>query len=172
MKNLKRIYEENYHGSLTYKQYRDICNKFNKEVMKMLIEEKESVLLGHFLGSISIIESPIKFSRGSVNGNIKGFIDWKASNEKKARLIEEGKIPLENYKDEKGKITGNNGGHEWIIYKIVDSIAKFHWRRHRRIIDGKQHHPFHKTTEYKFVPSRNNIRTMSKYREENNILYK
>lgn len=171
MKKIKDLYEEHYNGSKDFKTYKEVISIFNKKVFQLMIEKNEALPLGAFLGSISIIESPVKIKTGKNNGNINTMIDWKLSNEKKRKLLSEGKTPLKKEKVE-GKIIGDNGGEEWLIYKIVDSIAKYHWRRHRRVIKGEQNHPLYKTTEYKFIPSRNNIRTMSSYRTENEILYK
>ncbi len=100
--------------------FNDALNSFNETLIKDELLKGE-VFRIPMLGMIFVIKKPR-------NKNID-VINWPASNKYKAQLIEEGKLPKENYKDNKGNILGDNGGIDWLIKFTDDFSYWLFWKR-------------------------------------------
>lgn len=101
--------------------------------------------LGHYLSYIEIrIRSLI-----NKKGKVKKMIDWGASYAYKDEIIANGGTPLKSFYDAKGKIIGNNGGTEWLIYRTQEDFPFFAWYKTQVKVRGKK--------EFSFVPARDKI---------------
>jgi len=94
---------------ISYKKYSFVLKRFNDLLIDKLVEGYK-FNPGYYLGSIYVKQKP----------QSSNAINWKESNEAKAKLIEDGKLPLKKFKDENGKITGDNGGIEWLVFRKAD----------------------------------------------------
>lgn len=102
-------------GVLSYSVYKEIIDRYNKKVTDIAVTEGLGLKFRSNLGFLYVHQFERK-PKIKENGNLSAFVDWKASNTLKAQLIEQGKKPLEVYKDAKGNIVGDNGGIPWLCY--------------------------------------------------------
>lgn len=162
--NTDVMYKEYYKGNLDSKSYKQFLYAFNKEVFKRILNNNEVLRLPFKLGIIEVFEYDRKFRRSKVNNKIVTSINWMSSKMKKKEIIERGGTPLEMIKDENGKILGDNGGEEWMIYNTSDKVRKIGWNK---ILgdNGKYRLPF--VHVYKFVPTRKNIVELNRICREN-----
>tara|TARA_R100001086_G_C11813313_1_gene252179 strand:- start:721 stop:1269 length:549 start_codon:yes stop_codon:yes gene_type:complete len=157
--------------TLPYNKYTSVIKMHNIEVMRQLIEENKSYNMDFLLGSLMIIEKRRKI-RISENGNHYTSINWPESNKKKKELLEQGRLPKEVYKDEHGKITGDNGGENWIIYSTSETIPRFYWSLYKRKKkDNGIDYPLSRIRRYRLQITIKNRRLLLSYNENHNISY-
>lgn len=148
-------------GKLDYATYKAIIAQHNKEIAKLIIEVGFEYITIH--SDIRVVRNKRHIAINE-EGNIRGAIDWFASKQLKQKFIEEGKLPYESYKDENGKVTGDNGGEKWLVYRtdefyysIIGSINVF-------VVNN---------TKYKFIASWTNQRTLvASITEDSEFLYR
>lgn len=150
------------HGKkvLSFKEYIEILTMFNELFMTRVVETGKPVNMGEWLGNVKIVRKKRKAL----------YPDWGQSNKMKQEILDRGGLPLENFKDENGVLTGkNNGGERWVIYRTDDFYNQMIWERVERC------HP----TSYifRFIPARYASRDiMQKFANENpdlpSLLYK
>ena len=104
-------------GILSYEKYKEVIFSFNKKIIENLIKTGKSYMLRSHLGFLSVVKYEKKFKLNE-NGNLKGAVDWGQSNKLKKQILDRGGLPFENYKDDKGKIIGDNGGEKWLCYHL------------------------------------------------------
>lgn len=104
-------------GILSYPKFKEIIFLYNKKVTDKVIATGKILKFRSNLGFLSIKKYKKKFTLNE-DGNLVGAIDWKLSNQLKAEIIARGEIPFETYKDDKGKIIGDNGGVKWLCYHM------------------------------------------------------
>lgn len=105
-------------GILSKTVFNSIVNTYNTKCIDRCMVGEDWDLHAN-LGFFKVITVKRKF-RINEEGNILGAIDWKKSNELKAKLIEDGKTPYKATRDEKGNIVGDNGGVKWVVYRTDD----------------------------------------------------
>lgn len=115
-KDIWRFYKLN-GGKLDYNTFKLIVSESNKKNSNLIINNGYHYELPHFCGIIKIIryDRHIKVNEA---GNIDGAVNWGESLKLKKKIIEDGDIPYETVKDEKGKVVSNNGGVKWLVYHI------------------------------------------------------
>lgn len=143
-------------STINYKEFKVIIENMNKKVCIDIIEGK-SLKLGYNLGYIYIKEFKRKF-KISENGKYNTRKNWGESKRRKKQLLSEGRLPIKYYKDETGKIVGNNGGEEWIIYYTEDNILRFSWWKMiiNNITTNKKFNPLKNISTYLFKPTKDN----------------
>lgn len=157
-------------SSISFTDFKTILKHMNKAVSKDIVEGS-SLKMGHKLGYIYIKEPDRKFKL-SDNGKFNTKKNWGASQKKKQGLIDQGKVPLQYYKDEEGKIIGDNGGEEWIVYYTDATFFRFSWwkMRVKEAFSNKFFNPLRNISTYSFVPTKDNRLLLSRVRnvrEEN-----
>ena len=88
---------------------------------------------------------------------------------KKAKLIAEGRLPLEYHKDDHGNIIGDNGGEPWMIYYIDLNVFRFSWWKHRvknNDLNGSYMYPIKTIPSYYFRPTKDNRLLLNKTLKE------
>lgn len=103
---------------ISYNTYKRVVYLWNQLIVKKIMEGFKFEA-PHSMGIFEIL-------RCDRNHSVK-IPDWGASNKLKEEIIARGDIPLEYYKNEKGEITGDNGGANWIVYFTDDTYLKFNW---------------------------------------------
>lgn len=114
------------------KTFKAIATEFNTEVMRQVIEENKVFNIPHHLGLFKAIEKKRRFKKGKINGNYYSSIHHHKSKLKKQEILDRGGTPLEVYKDEKGKILGDNGGEPWLVYNMSDTTWTFLWSKFKK----------------------------------------
>lgn len=112
-KDIYKIYMKD-GGTLAYPLFKQLVYKYHQAMTDKCIKGY-MWSLPHNLGCIKIVISKRKYTVLE-NGNIRGSVDWGASNKLKASIIERGEVPLESYKDESNKVIGDNEGVKWLCY--------------------------------------------------------
>lgn len=97
-------------GKYNKKIFTKIVNTFNKMLINELLKAK-TIRLGIF-GTLRIVRANRNFEKPAV--------DWKASNQKKQKLLNEGK-PLYDSKTKEG--------YEWLIFYTDDEFCMIKWDR-------------------------------------------
>lgn len=118
-------------GTLSYEQYREIAEEFNKMAVEELLKGHR-IRLPARLGYIQIIRIHRSFKRP--------LVDWKASYDLKAKLEAEGK---KLYDKETGK------GEKWIVYFTDDYYFRYYWSKKNCKVRNK--------SVYRFVPTRGKV---------------
>lgn len=137
VRNAKVINKEVKNSIISYKKYSFILKRFNDLLIDKLIEGYK------FHPGFNIGAIYIKQKKQSDNA-----INWKASNEKKAELIANGKLPLKKYKDDEGNIIGDNGGEEWIVFRKLDGEDfryLVHWEINKTKLKNRSNYVFQPT---------------------------
>lgn len=99
----KREIEKIDNQIIPFKDYSDIINSFNNQMIDKIIHENYKFEPRATFGSIYVIR----------NENERKRVNWGASDKKKKQLIEEGKIP---YKKEDALTIPNYQGVNWLVY--------------------------------------------------------
>lgn len=114
-----------------FKVYAFVLNNFNKLISNEILKG-ESFNLGYRLGTIRIQKK--KRYKGSEK--VESFdphnykvVNWGESNKLRKEIEAKGLIPYKSIKDENGKIIGNNGGVEWMIYFTDDFSYWWYWQK-------------------------------------------
>lgn len=116
-------------GTVDIETYMLIVEEFNCEVMDLVITQGVRFEMGSNLSGLSILRIPIN--------NKKPPVDWKASNENKAKLIAEGRIPKNEH---------NPNGENWLIFITeVDHYMRFYWNKKACTIPGYSAYRFDAT---------------------------
>lgn len=122
------FYKEELQGELDWTKFREICDEFNQMVMDEIILKGGEFNMGSHLSSLSIL----RIERNYKNKQV----DWKASNEYKQELLDEGK---ELYDPETGE------GHKWLIYYTDKWYCRFYWKKSKCKVPNQ--------SVYKFKPT-------------------
>lgn len=179
MINNKEMYlnflkEENYtKEDITYSKYCAIIKMHNLEVMKQIILDAKQYEMGFLMGNIQGVEVK-RLIKTSKNGLSYTSIDWPLSLERKAKLISEGEIPLEKYKDLNGNITGDNGGINWLIYDLSETKPVFYWNRLRKdnkVEVDKPFYPLSLIKQYQIDFTPKNHKLLYRYKFKENVSY-
>lgn len=104
-------------GILSYEKFKEIIFSYNKKVTDEIISTGKVLMLRSHLGFLGVAKYKKKFTLNE-DGNLVGAINWKESNKLKAEIEARGETPYQAYKDENGKIIGNNGGVKWLCYHM------------------------------------------------------
>lgn len=121
-------------GILCYEAYRDICERFNQEVMKQIIEEGRVFDMLSRLSTIQIIRVNRAFGKLS-----RSTINWAETDKRKAELIAEGKEHLLYNKET------NPDGIKWFVYYTNEFYCKFYWRKYQCNIPNRAVYRFNPT---------------------------
>lgn len=113
-KDIWRAYAEEVEDPIPWETWKVLMKEFNTRVMERVIYHGERFNMGHMLSEISVIR--IKSSPNSK------YVDWKASNELKQEIIDEGGTP---------RSEENPDGEDWLVYHDDPWIAKFYWSKRR-----------------------------------------
>lgn len=125
--DIHQRYREEEDGDLTYKEFKAACAEFNIAAMDRILEGEE-LNMGHRISTLSVIRIKRDFKNPNVN--------WKASNELKEEIIEEGGRPRS---DE------NPDGEDWLVYYDDPWYARFYWQKSRCQIPNKTAYRFDAT---------------------------
>lgn len=145
---------------IEYKLFFKIIDKYNEKIIDSIIEG-ETFDFGFAIGLLSVIEKERKVHS----------IKWKESLEKKQRLIEEGRLPLAKLKDSDNKIIGDNGGEEWMIYNMKDSVLRFYWNRHRKRYEEFTLYPLRRIRRYHLKITKNVMKKLNRVANEKGLSY-
>ena len=153
---------------ISYRTFCDIIKTFNKKCTERIIEEDAVLDMGFDLGNIMKVEHKLMPRIGTTNGNLRASINWPASHQKKKDIIARGGTPLQMIKDENGKILGDNGGEEWMIYYTDNKSVRLVWRRYSYIdTDGFEVFPVRKCRRYHYKPADDFKKAVAKKFREN-----
>lgn len=108
--------------------FKSVISSFNQKVMDRIIYHGEVLELGWYLSDLSII----RVEQDPDNANI----NWKASNELKQEIIEDGGTP---------KSDKHPDGEPWLVYFDSDWFAMFYWRKSGCTIPNKTVYSFRAT---------------------------
>lgn len=112
LKQAYKIYRQN-GGIVSYEAYRDICGRFNQMVMDQIIYEGRSFDMGSYLSILKVIRKARNFKKPAIN--------WKASNERRQEIIDEGGTPY--HKEDAPE------GQKWFIYFTDEWFCMFYWNK-------------------------------------------
>ena len=115
-------------GTLQKPLFKNLCQDFNIHIMNHIIYEYGSFDMGNNLSTLSIL-------RIKRNHN-KPQVDWKASNEYKQELLDEGK---KLFDPETGE------GEEWLIYHTDPWYCRFYWKKYHAKFKNKLAYRFRAT---------------------------
>lgn len=121
-------YREESSNPVSKATHKKILEKFNTRAMEQIIYEGEVLEMGWYLSDLYIIRVEANPDHPAVN--------WKASHERKQKIIEEGGTP---------KSDENPDGEPWIVYHDDDWFAKFHWRKSGCTVPNKTAYSFRAT---------------------------
>lgn len=127
-------------NKIDFRVYAFVLNEFNKEVINYIINGG-IFNVGFNISYLYMKERNIVTVR---DGSPVLRIDWGTSYKFKNKLIAEGKLPLENYKNEDNVIIGNNGGIAWLHYHKIKNFW-FYWDKYNSKIPNR--------LIYSFTPS-------------------
>lgn len=131
-KNLQDLYKVYVRegGILSYIKYKEVVSLFMKEIIEKIIKVGYEFSMPYHVGLIKVVQLE-RIITVKEDGKIRASIDWGESNKLKAKLIKEGKVPLEAYKDENGKKTGgHNNGVPWLCYFTSPTFFRWVWTAH------------------------------------------
>lgn len=128
LKTMYEDYQETVDDPLSYEDYREVCELYNIYCMDKIIDGY-TVNLGSYLSTLSIIRIERNYSNPAVN--------WKASNEYKQELIDQGITPY-------NKETAPDG-EKWLIYYTDDWYCRFYWNKSQCKVRNKSVYSFHPT---------------------------
>lgn len=143
-------YQENVDNPVDPDLMQQLCEEFNQKVMDKVIYEGRPFEMGSFLSAIQVVRIKRDYKKKVVN--------WKASNERKQKLLDEGK---ELYDDETGE------GHKWLVYYTDPWYCRFYWTKWYCRVPNK--------SAYKFTPTRGKKGNKTKLKEflrEDELNYK
>jgi hypothetical protein len=168
----REFINERKNTKLSFKEFREIVYLFNRLAMTEVIETGKSLDLGYHLGSLSVNKVKRRV-RKSINGNYYTSINWGESNKLKKQILEEGKVPLQYLKDDRGVIIGDNGGVPWQIYHTDEYSSLLILIKHKIKLDGsnKLITLIKNYDHYVFKPSFDNRISLQKFNKENNVEY-
>lgn len=141
----KLIKSEDKSFDINYSDFKDIITIFNNSMVDEVLKGYQFIPFSK-LGQLEIK----KIDRSTYNN-----INWKASNELKAQLIEEGKVPY-------NKETAPNGVF-WHVYYTDPHYFRWNWFRNKKARFTKN------IMSYKFKPTDQNKKRCSK-EIDNNVL--
>lgn len=153
------------YSDISFAQFKLIINEMNNRVCDEVVNDKILILspkLGHL--RIRIDNRHITLKEGS---KLHTGVDHNATRELKKQIISEGKIPFEVIRDEKGKIVGNNGGVEWLVYHTQPIVACWSWFKKSFDPLGKQLYQLQNLSCYHFKVSFDNKKKLNKMMVEN-----
>src|SRR5690606_4150797 len=111
-------------GKISYEAFKELIFAYNKAMIQECIDTGNEWYLHGQLGLIKISKIRRK-SSVTEDGQIKSRVNMPASLKFREELKARGELPLENYKDEEGKIIGNNGGIPWYVYYTDDTFYRW-----------------------------------------------
>lgn len=117
-------YREEEDGDLTYKEFKAACAEFNIAAMDRILKGEE-LNMGHRISTLSIIRIKRSFKNPNVN--------WKASNELKEEILEEGGTPRSDEHPD---------GEDWLVYYSDPWYARFYWQKARCQVSNKTAYSF------------------------------
>lgn len=141
---------------IPFSEFKAILGSFNKLAMREIIEHNKSLDIGSLIGSLQIIQKPRKLKKSKRTGQVYTGIDWFKSEEIKEEILARGGIPR----------LGDNGGEDWLVYKIEDQTT-FFWNKMRKRRKEEVYHPLPNVGKFTFVPTRGNLRLVNIHRREN-----
>lgn len=118
--------------------FKDIIYTFNQILIKDELLKGEIFRVPN-LGLIAVVRK--------TRSEKKKVINWNASNKYKQQLIEEGKLPREYTRDNKGNIISDNGGVDWLITFSEPYSYWLFWNRFKKL-------GFQNASLYSLVPAR------------------
>jgi len=121
-------YREESDSPVSKDLHKKILQKFNTKAMEKIIYEGKVLNMEWYLSDLSILRVEANPNNPAVN--------WKASNELKQEIIEEGGTP---------KSDENPNGEDWLVYHDDDWIASFHWRKSGCTVPNKTVYSFRAT---------------------------
>lgn len=168
--NTQKLYESYVkiypNTKIDYKLFSKVLKECNKKIVELIVSKAYSFKMGYNLGELRVVQFEPTY-RKSKNGQLYGYPDWKTSNENKQRIIDEGGIPFESYKDKDGNIIGNNGGKKWLVYCTDDISVRFYWYK-KKYNDGKRYYySIPHSINYSFTPTKQNKLFLAKFKKEN-----
>ena len=143
---------DKYDGDLTYKKFREVCEKFNTLAMEEIISGRE-LHLGFRLSSISVVRIERNYKNPPV--------DWKATKEYKQELLDDGYTEDDFYHPD-----NNPDGKKYFIYHTDPWYVRFYWNKAGCRVKNK--------SVYSFVPTRGkkgNVTKLKKRLEEDDTAY-
>jgi len=153
--SLKESYKTfNFNNTLTYGEYFKLVTSLLKKMSDIVLEGDKIQLP---FGILTILKKHNDF--------IKTGINFNASMKEKQRIIDNGGIPFEVVKNEKGETIRDNGGEKYFVYLTDDTYFWLNIGHERKLKVGKH--------KYKFIPFRSfNYRRQRKLKENNSIKLK
>lgn len=136
-------------GELEKSLYKNICSDFNIHIMESIIYDAVKFDMGFDLSTISILRIRRNYNNPQV--------DWKASNERKQELLDQGK---KLYDAETGE------GHKWLVYHDSDWYCRFYWKKFYARVKNKSAYMFRATRGDK-----GNKTKLKEHLRENDINY-
>lgn len=133
-------YQENLEDPLPKDLWQDLCVEFNTRVMEEVIYKGREFNMGERLSTISVIKVDRDYSKPRVN--------WKASNELKQEIIDNGGTP---YSKE------NPNGEKWFVYYTDKWYCRFNWHKAKCVVPNK--------TAYRFTATRGSKGNKTKLKE-------
>lgn len=126
--NIFEYYQDN-GGTLPKSLFKNICQDFNIHIMNHIIYDAGIFDMGNYLSTLQILRIKRNYSNPQV--------DWKASNELKQELLDEGK---KLYDSETGE------GHKWLVYHDSKWYCRFYWKKFYCRVPNK--------SAYRFIATR------------------
>ena len=127
LKDIYRQYKAD-GGELSKSLFKNICQDFNIHIMEAIIYDAYIFDMGFELSSISILRIKRNYSNPQV--------DWKASNERKQELLDQGK---KLYDKETGE------GHKWLVFHTSKEYCRFYWKKLYARVKNKSAYRFRAT---------------------------
>lgn len=111
-------------GVVSYQIFLKVMNLYHQKITDSCVKDGLGICLRSNVGFLGIHRYTRK-PKVKENGKLSAYINWPESNKLKKKIIEEGNTPLIHYKDEEGKIIGDNGGVPWLCYYTTTSFLKW-----------------------------------------------
>jgi hypothetical protein len=151
LKTMYEDYKESVDDPLSYSDYRECCELFNKLSMEKIIEGYK-LNMGSYLSTISIIRIPMNHDNPPVN--------WGETNKYKQELLsgEAEEAPDEGYNESDLYSKDNPDGIKYFIYHTNNWYARFYWNKKRAKVRNK--------SAYRFKPTRGKKGNKTKLKEK------
>lgn len=119
-KDIHKYYTKEKEGKLKYKEFKAILDDLITVIVDGMFDNKLWTI-SSTMGYIHLTKVKRDFTALRLN--------YKATKDKKQQLIDEGRLPFEEIKDEDGNVIGNNGGEDYRVFFTEDTYYKFKWNR-------------------------------------------
>lgn len=140
LRDIYEFYKEEKDGQLEWKDFKQLCGRFNKRVMEEIIYGGKALEMGANLSFIKVVRIR--------RNHDKSVVNWGASNKKKKEILERGGTP-------KGE--DNPDGEDWLIYFTDEWYARFRWKKKYCKV------PYH--TYYRFDATRGSVGNKRKLKD-------